>query len=73
MIAGENINYLPGTTVLAGGQLTGYITTNGQFCGLPASPVTVIPEAENQIFSAGLYCIRVNTGTRIETARIYKQ
>ncbi len=134
MIAGENINYLPGTTIAQGGSLLGYITTNGQFCDMPVSPAMGIPETANPGFMAysgriiiypnptkgdflieyenssetgglsieifdifgnlmmkektnmtgkqslslaefnpGLYVIRVNTGSRIETARIIKQ
>jgi hypothetical protein len=32
MIAGQNILYLPGTTIDSGGYLYGYISTNGQYC-----------------------------------------
>ncbi|MDP1622124.1 MAG: S8 family peptidase [Bacteroidales bacterium] len=32
MIAGQKISYMPGTTVLPGGYMHGYITTTGQFC-----------------------------------------
>ena len=40
MIAGINILYEPGTTVMPGGYMLGKITTNGQYCGqqLPALP-----------------------------------
>jgi hypothetical protein len=40
MIAGQSIRYLPGTTVLLGGYMHGYITTTGEYCGqqLPALP-----------------------------------
>jgi hypothetical protein len=38
MIAGQNIIFLPGTKVDSGGYLSGYITTNGQYCGVPAAP-----------------------------------
>lgn len=40
LIAGTRISMLPGTTILPGGYLHGYITTNGQYCGnqVPASP-----------------------------------
>jgi acetyl esterase/lipase len=34
MIAGSKIQFLPGTKVLPGGYLWGYITTNGSWCGL---------------------------------------
>lgn len=33
MIAGQQINYLPGTLVKSGGYLLGYITTSSQYCG----------------------------------------
>jgi hypothetical protein len=40
MIAGQNIRYMPGTTVQPGGYMHGYITTTSQFCGqqAPALP-----------------------------------
>ncbi len=42
-IAGQNILYLPGTTVQPGGYMHGYITTTGQYCwSLPPS----IPNTE---------------------------
>ena len=42
MIAGQTISYLPGTTVLSGGYLRGYITSNGLYCGglPPLAPLT---------------------------------
>ncbi|MFZ4520803.1 MAG: T9SS type A sorting domain-containing protein, partial [Bacteroidales bacterium] len=50
MIAGQNIRYLPGTSVHAGGYMRGYITTNNQYCGQAPSMVTVIAgEGENPI------------------------
>ncbi len=54
MIAGQNIIYLPGTTVNAGGYMHGYITPNNQFCypaPIPAIPV-LTGEAETQLNSA---------------------
>jgi hypothetical protein len=33
MIAGQSIKFLPGTTVLAGSYLHGYITLDNQYCG----------------------------------------
>ncbi|MCX6265971.1 MAG: choice-of-anchor J domain-containing protein [Bacteroidetes bacterium] len=42
MIAGQNIVYLPGTSVQEGGYLSGFITTTGEFCDgttLPAPAV----------------------------------
>lgn len=40
MVSGQNILLLPGVKVDSGGYLFGYITTNGQFCGTAARPVT---------------------------------
>ena len=40
MIAGQNIDYLPGTLVNSGAYMHGYITTNGQYCGNPPAPAT---------------------------------
>lgn len=39
MIAGQNIVYLPGTTVNEGGYLLGYITSDAQYCPTPANPL----------------------------------
>ena len=50
MIAGQNILYLPNTTVQSGGYMWGYITPNGQFCGTKAPSVpAVITGEENPI------------------------
>jgi len=52
MIAGQNIDYLPGTRVDPGGYMSGYITTNGQYCSPPArTVVTAIHEEPEE--SAG--------------------
>jgi hypothetical protein len=59
MIAGQNIRYLPGTTVLPGGRMHGYITSTNQYCGQksPAIPSTIAGEDEpfvqetNPVFS----------------------
>jgi hypothetical protein len=50
MIAGQNIIYLPGTTVQPGGYMHGYITTNEQYCFVPANPVVsnFSPDGDNQ-------------------------
>jgi hypothetical protein len=40
-IAGQRISFMPGTQVMSGGHLHGYITTTGQFCGsLPPALVS---------------------------------
>jgi hypothetical protein len=43
MIAGHNILFLPGTSVMAGGYMHGYITLDDQYCGqqAPAIPTVV--------------------------------
>jgi len=46
MIAGQNIDYLPGTRVDPGGYMSGYITTNGQYCSPPARTVVSAISAE---------------------------
>ena len=44
-IAGQSIDFLPGTQVLANGYLHAYITTTGQYCSsIPAAPVTMAAE-----------------------------
>jgi photosystem II stability/assembly factor-like uncharacterized protein len=48
MIAGQNIDYLPGTTVYSGGYMHGYITSNS-CCGiLPLAPALVINQTNNE-------------------------
>lgn len=45
-IAGQRISYLPGTTVMNGGHMHGYITTTAQFCGsLPPAIVSTPVQA----------------------------
>ncbi|MCX6305640.1 MAG: T9SS type A sorting domain-containing protein [Bacteroidetes bacterium] len=47
MIAGQNIVYLPGTTVEPGGYMHGYITTDNQYCGgMVPSMVNVVAGTE---------------------------
>ncbi len=38
-VAGQQITFIPGTSVNTGGYLHGYITLNGQYCGQPLNPV----------------------------------
>jgi hypothetical protein len=49
MIAGQRINYLPGTRVLSGGYMHGYIAPGGPFC--PIAPAKVVTGYENEISS----------------------
>ena len=39
LIAGQNIIFLPGTTVEPGGYLDGRITTTNEYCGVVAAPI----------------------------------
>ncbi|MEI7982717.1 MAG: T9SS type A sorting domain-containing protein, partial [Bacteroidota bacterium] len=44
MIAGQNILYLPNTTVQSGGYMWGYIAPSGPYCVNPSIPVVVNEE-----------------------------
>ncbi|MCK9422813.1 MAG: T9SS type A sorting domain-containing protein [Bacteroidales bacterium] len=48
LIAGQNIVYLPGTSVDEGGYMWGYITPNGQYCGTkaPSAPAVLTSQEE---------------------------
>ncbi len=46
MIAGQNIIYLPTTTVQSGGYLWGYIAPAGPWCQTPSMPAVVMAEDE---------------------------
>jgi hypothetical protein len=55
MIAGQNIIYLPGTTVDSGGYMNGYISSNGQYCNVPAiSVLTGEGEFTGSVMQQGL-------------------
>jgi hypothetical protein len=55
MIAGQNIRYLPGTTVQHGGYMHGYITSDNQYClQSPAMVTAVTGEEEEVIFTSDL-------------------
>jgi PKD repeat protein len=41
MIAGQNIFYFPGTTILAGGYMYGYIAPSGPWCSNPAKEAII--------------------------------
>jgi len=47
MIAGLNIQYLPGTAVRAGGYLLGYIAPAGPYCISPTLPAAVMSDTGN--------------------------
>jgi hypothetical protein len=51
VIAGQNINFLHGTTVEAGGYMHGYITPTNDYCGTIAPPIVAVKAgiAENQV------------------------
>jgi hypothetical protein len=46
MIAGQNINYLPGTKVLAGGYMHGYISN--QYCGIGNAPAVAVKTSTDE-------------------------
>lgn len=48
LIAGENIFFLPGTTVVPGGYLYGYIAPTGPFCQAPAKEVSIVSNTEKE-------------------------
>ncbi len=62
MIAGLKINYLPGTQVLPGGYLHGYITSTGQYCNsIPAAPVaTAMQEPTGDIHDGAFFKVYPN-------------
>ncbi|MCX6305852.1 MAG: FG-GAP-like repeat-containing protein [Bacteroidetes bacterium] len=47
MIAGQNILYLPGTTVAPGGHMHGEISTDGQYCGAKSASFASTGEEES--------------------------
>jgi hypothetical protein len=47
MIAGQNIKYLPGTTVMPGGYMHGYIST--VYCGLKEPALVTTPTGEDEL------------------------
>ena len=54
MVAGQNILYLPGTTVELSGYMHGYITHTSEFCGsMPAPIVAVMTGKEENTFIPG--------------------
>lgn len=50
-IAGSKISFLPGTTIMSGGYLHGYIAPTGPWCSPPAKSSETIAGAENILFS----------------------
>ena len=46
MIAGQRILYLPGTSVISGGYMYGYITQDGHYCNYPTKVATVTGKDE---------------------------
>jgi hypothetical protein len=49
MIAGQKISYLPGTKVIKGGNMRGYISTNGQYCTAQAPSMVATVTGEEEI------------------------
>jgi hypothetical protein len=50
MIAGQKINYLPGTSVKPGGYMRGYITLTGEYCGSKAPTIATVTGVEETNF-----------------------
>ena len=48
MIAGQKISYLSGTLVKPGGYMRGYITTNGQYCGMMSPSIASVIESTEE-------------------------
>ena len=46
MIAGVSIDYLPGTTVISGGYIHGYIAPAGPYCLVPSAPIVTGSEED---------------------------
>jgi len=65
MIAGQKINYLPGTRVWSTGYLHGYITTNGQYCNAIAAPMvgTALEEPAEATEEGSLFVLYPNPST----------
>lgn len=63
-IAGQQIRFLPGTMVNAGGYLHGYITTDGEFCGAMDNMVSVQP-AEHDSPLGFLPATEINQAVKI--------
>jgi hypothetical protein len=60
MIAGQNIIYLPGTTVKPGGYMHGYITTDSLYCGQKSPSVPkVLDVAEEPIMVSQAVSFRI--------------
>ncbi|MCX6306465.1 MAG: cohesin domain-containing protein [Bacteroidetes bacterium] len=51
-VAGQMISFLPGTSVVPGGYLHGYITLNGQYCNQPLNPVASALVSEDKTTAA---------------------
>ena len=47
-VAGQKISFLPGCSVVQGGYLHGYITSNGQYCNQLLSPVASAPASNDK-------------------------
>lgn len=75
-VAGQKISFLPGTTVIAGGYLHGFITLTGQYCNQLPNPVVSSPASAVEITTVpemeGYQSIRVypNPTTGIFTVEL---
>jgi hypothetical protein len=82
MIAGQNILLYPGTLVIPGGYLYGYIAPSGPWCMAPTMVTTVTGVAESQRLSdpdlfriypnptSGIFTVELNTAEVVESFRV---
>ncbi len=63
-VAGQQISFMPGTSVVSGGYMHGYITLNGQYCGQVPSPVVTAQLVEDKT-TASVPEIGTNQSVRV--------
>ena len=85
LIAGQNILFLPGTTVIPGGYLHGSITTSGQYCGTYLHPLVNIANTKEEYAASsmasffrvypnpsnGIFFLEINSG--LKSAQTYAE
>jgi hypothetical protein len=59
-VAGQKISFLPGTSVVSGGYMHGYITPDGEYCGQIANPVVATPASAVEVTSVPEFMARQN-------------
>jgi len=86
MITGQNIVYLPGTTLDSGGYMHGYITITGNYCTNPSNPVVNNPVQFEELtafvpeilrtgkggLDPGIYFIHVTMASSLGTVKLIK-